>query len=88
MLPFDDRPWAKTLATIVIVFSVIAAIATAFYLENINMFHFSEMLILALLLLTIVPPNLAIILRKPEIPESMSATKRIHQSRIQERHAR
>jgi hypothetical protein len=88
MLPFDDRPWAKTVATIVIVMSVLAAIAAAFYLESINTFHVSEMLIIALLLLTIVPPNLAIILRKPGTPESTSATKQLHQSRIRERHAR
>jgi hypothetical protein len=88
MLPFDDRPWAKTVATIVVVFSILAAIATAFYLEYIGTFHFSEMLILALLLLTIVPPNLAIILRKPGTPESTSATKPLHQPPIRERHAR
>ena len=88
MLPFDDRPWAKTVATIVIVMSVLAAIVAAFYLESINTFHIPEMFIIGLLLLTIVPPNLAIILRKPETPESTSATKPLHQSRIQERHAR
>ena len=87
MLPFDDRPWAKTVATIVIVMSVLAAIVAAFYLESINMFHVSEMLIIALLLLTIVPPNLAII-RKPGTPDSTSPTERLHQSRIRERHAR
>ena len=64
MLPFDNRPWAKPLARAVICLSVIAAIAEAYYLYSQEELHISEVAIIVLLLLTIIPPNVAIVMRK------------------------
>ena len=64
MLPFDQRPWAKTLATIVISCSITAAVTATYFLYTFQELHIPEVTIILLLLLTIVPPNLEIALRK------------------------
>ena len=69
MLPFDRKPWAKTVAGTVIVLSFLGAIVLALYFYSQDMLHISEMVGIVLLLLTIVPPNAAIVLRKPDAPE-------------------
>jgi len=61
MLPGDQRPWAKTVARIVICFTIVALIVLAFVLKSYNTLHIPEIVGLFLLFLTIVPPNLAII---------------------------
>jgi hypothetical protein len=61
MLPGDHKPWAKTVARIVICFTVVALIVLAFILKAYNNLHIPEVVGLLLLFLTIVPPNLAII---------------------------
>ncbi len=61
MLPGDQRPWAKTVARIVICFTIVALIVLAFVLKSYNNLHIPEIVGLLLLFLTIVPPNLAII---------------------------
>jgi hypothetical protein len=61
MLPNDHKPWAKTVARIVICFTIVALIVLAFVLEAYNTLHVPEIVGLLLLFLTIVPPNLAII---------------------------
>jgi hypothetical protein len=66
MLPFDNRPWAKPLARTVVVLSFIGAALAAYYCYITDQLHISEIAIIGLLLLTIVPPNLAIVLRKTE----------------------
>jgi uncharacterized membrane protein len=66
MLPFDNRPWAKTVARTVIALSFIFAIAGAYYLYTLDELHIAEVTGILLLLLTIVPPNVAIVLRKSE----------------------
>jgi len=66
MLPFDNRPWAKALARTVIVLSLIGAALAAYYCYITDQLHISEIAIIGLLLLTIIPPNLAIVLRKSE----------------------
>jgi len=66
MLPFDNRPWAKALARTVVVLSLIAAALGAYYCYITDQLHISEVAIIGLLLLTIIPPNLAIVLRKSE----------------------
>jgi uncharacterized membrane protein YfcA len=65
MLPFAQRPWAKTVAATVITLSIVGAICLALYLHSIDSLHLSEIVGIFLLLLTIVPPNAAIVLRKP-----------------------
>ncbi len=64
MLPFDNRPWARALARAVIVLSVIAAALAAYYCYITDELHISEVAIIGLLLLTILPPNIAIAFRK------------------------
>jgi hypothetical protein len=61
MLPGDHKPWAKTVARIVICFSIVALIVLAFVLNSHNALHIPEIVGLLLLFLTIVPPNLAIL---------------------------
>jgi hypothetical protein len=61
MLPNDHKPWAKTVARIVICFTIAALIVLAFVLNSYNNLHIPEIVGLFLLFLTIVPPNLAII---------------------------
>jgi hypothetical protein len=66
MLPFDNRPWAKALARTVIALSLIAAALGSYYCYITDQLHISEVAIIGLLLLTILPPNFAIVLRKNE----------------------
>jgi hypothetical protein len=61
MLPNDHKPWVKTVARIVICFTIVALIVLAFVLKAYNTLHIPEVVGLLLLFLTIVPPNLAII---------------------------
>jgi hypothetical protein len=65
MLPGDDRPWAKPLARVVIALSVVATILGAWYLYSIHQLYIPEVTGLVLLLLVIIPPNLAILHEKP-----------------------
>jgi hypothetical protein len=61
MLPGDRKPWAKTVARIVVCFTIVALIVLAFVLRSYNSLHIPEIVGIFLLFLTIVPPNLAII---------------------------
>jgi len=61
MLPNDHKPWAKTVARVVIGFTIVALITLAFILKAYNNLHIPEIVGLFLLFLTIVPPNLAIL---------------------------
>ena len=66
MLPGDHKPWAKSLATTVIALSLLGAIGLVIYFRSVGSLHISEIVGIFLLLLTIVPPNAAIIMRKPD----------------------
>lgn len=78
MLPFDQRPWAKTLATAVLTVCMAAAVVAAYVLYLFQELHVPEVLIILLLLLTIVPPNVAIALRSgsgkeaEDIPDALA----------------
>ena len=61
MLPNDDKPWAKTVARIVICGTIVALAVLAYFLKTHNSLHISEIVGIFLLFLAIVPPNLAII---------------------------
>ena len=61
MLPGDHKPWAKTVARIVICATIVGLIVLAFVLNSYNTLHIPEIVGLFLLFLTIVPPNLAIL---------------------------
>jgi hypothetical protein len=61
MLPNADKPWAKTVARIVICFTIVGLVVLAFVLKSYNTLRIPEVVGLILLFLTIVPPNLAIL---------------------------
>ena len=61
MLPNDKKPWAKTVARIVIGATLVALAALSYFLQERGSLHISEIVGIFLLFLTIVPPNLAII---------------------------
>jgi uncharacterized membrane protein YfcA len=73
MLPGDHKPWAKPLARTVIGVSILAAIVGAWYLHDIGQLYIPEITGILLLLLTIIPPNVAILREKTEIPTKNSA---------------
>lgn len=64
MLPFDRKPWAKTLATCVIAAVLLGTAIYAYLIERDRHLDWGERTIIALLLLTVIPPNIAIIRRK------------------------
>ena len=66
MLPFDNRPSAKPLARFVICFSILAAIVGAWYLYSIHQLYIPEITGILLLLLTIIPPNAAVLYKKSQ----------------------
>ncbi len=66
MLPFDRKPWAKHLAAAVIFFSVVGVGAGVLYLRNQGPLDTGEIAAAVLLLLAIVPPNIAILRRSPD----------------------
>jgi hypothetical protein len=61
MLPGDRKPWAKTVARIVICATILALALLAYFLKTHNSLHIPEIVGIFLLFLTIVPPNLAIL---------------------------
>jgi uncharacterized membrane protein YfcA len=69
MLPFDNRPWAKPLARVVIGVSIVGAVAGAWYMYSIGQLHIPEVTIFLLLLLAIIPPNIAVLRKQPEAAE-------------------
>ena len=78
MLPFDNRPWAKTVARTVVGLSIFAAILGAYYLNDNDELHIPEVTGILLLLLTIIPPNLAILYRKNGSAENSAAINHAH----------
>ena len=65
MLPFDRRPWARTLARVVILITIVAEIGTFLWLRHYGPLDTGEILALALVLVGVIPPNVHIIRRKP-----------------------
>ncbi len=65
MLPFDNRPWAKPLARLVIGASLVAAGFGSYYLYTMEQLYIPEITGILLLLLTIIPPNVAVLMRRP-----------------------
>jgi len=61
MLPHAQKPWAKTLARVVICVTLVALAFLAYFLKTHNSLHIPEIVGIFLLFLAIVPPNLAVI---------------------------
>ncbi len=68
MLPFDRRPWAKSLARFVILLTVAAVVVYAVAITRARPLDTAEKVILALLLIAVIPPNVAILRRKAGTP--------------------
>jgi hypothetical protein len=74
MLPGEHKPWAKPLAKAVIGLSILAAIVGAWYLYDIGQLYIPEVTGIVLLLLTIIPPNIAVLRAKPGAPPKQAAS--------------
>jgi hypothetical protein len=74
MLPGEHKPWAKPLARAVIGVSILAAIVGAWYLYSIGELYIPEITGILLLLLTIIPPNVAILHNKTGSGNETSAS--------------
>jgi Mg2+/Co2+ transporter CorB len=64
MLPFENRPWAKTMARIVICTTLIALAGLGYFLHSHNALRIPEIVFIILVILTIIPPNLAVLYPK------------------------
>jgi hypothetical protein len=60
-LPNANKPWAKTVARIVVCATTLGLVILAWFLEARDSLHIPEIVGIFLLFLTIVPPNLAIL---------------------------
>ena len=80
MASYQDRPWAKKAATAVIIVSILAAIFAAYFRHSQGLLDIPEVAILILLLLAILPPNIAILYRKqdPNPPKAKIDSSRPH----------
>ena len=65
MLPFDNKPWAKRVARMVIVVTLVAAVGVPFVLHSRGTLDLPMIVGIVLLVLAIVPPNVAVLRRKP-----------------------
>jgi hypothetical protein len=61
MLPNDHKPWAKTVARVVVCATLVALAVLTYFLKTHNSLHIPEVVGIFLLFLAIVPPNLAIL---------------------------
>lgn len=78
MLPLDNRPWAKALSRTVIGLSLVAAALAAYYCYATDQLHISEVAIIGLSLLLVLPPNIAIAVRKTEHRDGASSLNQTH----------
>ena len=74
MLPNDHKPWAKTVARTVICATIVLLAALTYFLKTHNSLHISEIVGIVLLLLTIVPPNLAVLYPGSSRPNASRTT--------------
>jgi hypothetical protein len=66
MLPFAERPWARPVAAIAIVVTLIAAVWIPLELRAWGRLDLPIMVGIVLLVLAIVPPNIVILRHRPE----------------------
>ncbi|SFS05857.1 hypothetical protein SAMN05421771_1137 [Granulicella pectinivorans] len=74
MLPFDNRPWAKRVAAIVIVCTIVCEISVALWIRAEGPLDFSEILAFVLFFLAVVPPNIHILRSKRPIVQKDDGT--------------
>ena len=80
MLPGHRKPWAKTVARIVVCATVLGLIVLTYFLKTHNSLHIPEIVGIFLLFLTIVPPNLAILYPWILPPEQTHPNNSSHKS--------
>jgi uncharacterized membrane protein YhaH (DUF805 family) len=61
MLPFENRPWAKKVALSVILFSLLAAAIAVIVLDRTKGLDTGAVTAIFLILLAIIPPNIAVL---------------------------
>ena len=66
MLPFDRKPWASQLAKAVILFTILAEIATILWLRRSGPLDTPEIVALVLVLIGVIPANIHIIRARPD----------------------
>jgi hypothetical protein len=64
MLPFENRPWAKRVALSVIVVTLLSAAIAAIILDRTNGLDTGAITAICLILLAVVPPNIALLRRR------------------------
>ena len=72
MLPFDQKPWAKHLAVAVIGITVLGLAVLAMALRRVHPLDVAEITFIILVLIAVVPPNLAIILRRNPLSANLN----------------
>lgn len=60
-LPFDNRPWAKRIAKLVIVATLLLEAGVIYWLSQYGPLDIPEILALVLFLIAVIPPSLHII---------------------------
>jgi hypothetical protein len=74
MLPFDQKPWAKQVAALVIVVTLLGAAGTAFYLHATKGLDTGAIVAIFLIVLALVPPNVVILRRRRTEEERRQAS--------------
>ncbi len=77
MLPFDNRPWAKPVARLVIVLSIAAVVVGLMYIHSQGPIDTGEIWVAALFLFAVLPPNIAILFRKQDQIETRKQPLRV-----------
>jgi hypothetical protein len=61
MLPFEDKPWAKPVATAMILFTLLGAAILALYLHETKGLDTGAIVAILLTILAVVPPNIVVL---------------------------
>jgi len=75
MLPFDNRPWAKTVAKLVIAATILFEIAVIFWLRHYGPLDIPEILALVLFAIAVIPPNIHVIRGKSYYTDGRSGMR-------------
>lgn len=74
MLPFENRSWAKPAARSILLFTVVALSVFAYLIARIRPLDVPEIALIVIVLLGVLPPNIAILRRKRHtLPPSTSS---------------
>ena len=74
MLPFENRPWARPVATLIIVLTLIAAVVAPIVLHQRKALDVPIVVGIVLLVLAIVPPNIMVLRHRRAGDDRQTAT--------------